>query len=200
MSETQNFEFGRAGPAEFGPQETLAELNTEIIQSHIATVPSLQEQWSALNGSARLRLAGCPFLLVDAGFAQPQRWASIPNFAVHESTPVRALLASRSALSIPLVRRVLLLAWHMARTNRAGARIALGMNRRCATIMAHCRLADLEAVAERRPVWIRPRWDQHHEVWRTWLSAAAKESPRRLEALQLWGLQMLAAEVRRAVD
>ena len=102
MSETQNSNSDVA-PLSSGLQ-TLAELNMESLQSRIATVPSLQEQWGALRGSARLRLAGCPFLLVDAGFAQPELWASIPNFGVHETRPVRTLLATRSALSTPLVR------------------------------------------------------------------------------------------------
>jgi hypothetical protein len=200
MSESQTFKVERARTPEEELRAPLAELNMEILQSYIATVPDLQVQWHALSVAARLRLAGCPFLLADAGFAQPERWGRLPNFAVQETVPLRALLSSRSALPTQLVRRVLHLAWHLARTNRAGARIALGMSRRCAGIVADCRLLDLEAIAERRPCWIRPRWDQHSDVWGAWLRAAAKESPRRLEALQLWGLQMLAAEVRRLAD
>jgi hypothetical protein len=172
----------------------------EILQSHVAAAPGLQAQWHALDLPARLRLAACPFLLVDAGFAQPERWGRPPNLAVQETLPLRTLLASRSVLSTPLVRRVLLLAWHMARANRTNAGIALGMSRRCAGMVADCRLADLEDLAERRPAWIRPRWDQRSDVWRAWLSAAASQTPRRLETLQLWGLQMLAAEVRRLAD
>jgi hypothetical protein len=200
MSESHNFGVGRSGAPKCELHEPLVELNMEILHSHIATVPGLQNQWRALSVPARLRLAGCPFLLADAGFAQPQRWGRLPNLAVHETLPLRALLANRSVLPAPLVRRVLVLAWQMARENRPNARIALGMNRVCAGIVAGSRLADLEALAERRPGWIRPRWDQHCNVWRAWLNAAAKESPRRLEVLQLWGLQMLAAEVRRLTD
>ncbi len=199
MGESPNFKFGRERKPEVELGD-LAELNMEILQSHIAATPSLRAQWHALSVPARLRLAGCPFLLVDAGFAELERWGRLPDFAVHEIMPVRALLTSRSVLSAPLVLRVLLLAWHMTRANPAGARIALGMSRRCAGIVADCRLTDLEALAERRPDWIRPRWDRRSDVWPAWLSAAAKESPRRLEALQLWGLQMLAAEVRRVAD
>lgn len=200
MSEAQNSELGPAGAPEGALHEPLAELNMEILEFHIATAPALQAKWHALSGAARLRLACCPFLLVDAGFAQPERWARLSNFGVHETVPLRTLLASRSVLSTPLLRRVLLLAWHMARANRTSARIALGMSGTCAGVVADCRLADLEALAERRPGWIRPRWNQHSDVWRAWLSAAAKESPRRLEGLQLWGLQMLAADVRRQSD
>ena len=200
MTESQYFEVGPAGAPDGALRDPIAELNMEILESHIATVPGLQDKWQALSRVARLRLAGCPFLLVDAGFAQPELWARLPIFGVHEAVPLRTLLASRSALSTPLLRRVLLLAWHMARANRTSARIALGMSGSCAGVVAGCRLADLEALAERRPAWIRPRWDQHPEVWQAWLSAASKESPRGLERLQLWGLQMLAAEVRRQSD
>lgn len=199
MSESQNFKVGREGTPEIELHE-LAELNMEILQSHIVTAANLRAQWHALSAPARLRLAGCPFLLVDAGFAAPERWGRLPNLAVHETMPIRALLTSGSVLSTPLVRRVLLLAWHMTRANPASARIALGMSRRCAGIVADCRLTDLEGLAERRPGWIRPRWDQHSDVWRAWLNAAGRESPRPLEALQLWGLQMLAAEVRRSAE
>ena len=59
---------------------------------------------------------------------------------------------------------------------------------------------DLDALAERRPAWIRPRWDQHPDFWPVWLSAAAQEAPRGLERLQLWGLQKLAADVRRRIE
>jgi hypothetical protein len=169
----------------------------EILESHCGSLPGLRCEWHALSGAARLRLAGCPFLLVEAGFTRPDLWTRLPDLGVHEAVPLRTLLARRSALSAPLLRRVLLLAWHMARANRSKARIALGMSGTCAGVIAGCRLADLEVLAERRPGWIRPRWDQHAKVWRAWLAAAAKESPLDLERLQLWGLQMLAAEVRR---
>ena len=197
MNEPKYFEVGPAGARDDAVRESIAELNLEILESHVGTVPGLQGRWLALSGAARLRLAGCPYLLVDAGFTQPELWARLPNLGVHEAVPLRTLLASRSALSTPLLRRVLVLTWHIARANRTSARIALGMSRSCAGVVAGCRLADLEALAERRPGWIRPRWDQHSEVWRAWLTAVTKESPRGLERLQLWGLQMVAAEVRR---
>jgi hypothetical protein len=197
MSESQYVDVGPAGAPDGFLRDPIAELNLEILETHIGTVPTLQCKWRLLSGASRLRLASCPFLLVEAGFTQPDVWARLPNLGVHEATPLRTLLARRSALSTPLLHRVLLLAWHMARANRSKARIALGMSGPCAGVIAGCRLADLEALAERRPGWIRPRWDQHAELWEAWLAAAANESPLDLERLQLWGLQMLAAEVRR---
>jgi len=197
MNEPKYFEVGPASALDGAVRESIAELNMEILECHVGTVPGLQGRWRALSGAARLRLAGCPYLLVDGGFARPELWARLPNLGVHEALPLRTLLASRSALSTPLLRRVLVVTWNMARNNRASARIALGMSSSCAGVIAGCRLSDLEALAERRPGWIRPRWDQHSEVWRAWLTAAAKDPLPGLERLQLWGLQMVAAEVRR---
>ncbi len=197
MSESQNSDLGPAAAPGGLLRDPVAELNLEILEVHVGSLPALQCQWRRLSGAARLRLASCPFLLVEAGFAQPEVWARLPNLGVHEAMPLRALLARRSALPAPLLHRVLLLAWHMARANRSKARIALGMSGTCAGVIACCRLTDLEALAERRPGWIRPRWDQQAELWGAWLAAAANDSPLELERLQLWGLQMLAAEVRR---
>lgn len=177
--------------------EPMAELNTEILDALAGAAAGLQWQWRALGEAARLRLARCPFLLADAGFARPELWSSLPSVGVHEAVPLRTLLAHRSSLATPLLRRVLLFAWHLARANRPDARVALGMSASCAGVVASCRFADLEALAERRPPWIRPRWHDRPEIWQAWLSAAAQESPRELERLQMWGLQMLAAEVTR---
>ena len=197
MTASQYLEARLAGAPDDALRDLIVELNMEIIQAHVASVPDLLERWRALNGASRLRLAGCPFLLVDAGFGRSECWAKLPSFGVNEALPLRTLLANRSVLPTPLLRRVLLLAWHMARVNRTGARIALGMSGSCVGVVAGCRLPDLELLAERRPGWIRPRWDQHAPVWRAWLSAAEKESSRGLERLHLWGLQVVAAELRR---
>lgn len=200
MLESPNFELG-SGHAPVGAVDDLiADLNAEILEAHAGSAPGLQRQWRTLSDAARLRLAQSPFLLVDAGFARPELWANPPNFAVHEALPLRTLLADRSALATPLLRRVLSLAWYVARNNRMAARIALGMSAGCASSVARWRQVDLDALAERRPAWIRPRWDQHPDFWPAWLNAAAQEAPRGLERLQLWGLQKLAADVRRQAE
>ena len=175
--------------------EPMVELNAEVLDALTGATAGLQWQWRALGEAARLRLARCPFLLVDAGHTRPDLGGTLPGVGVHEALPVSTLLAQRGPLATPLLRRVLLFAWHLARANRLAARIALGMSAPCADLVAACRFADLESLAERRPAWIRPRWDNRPEIWQAWLAAAAQESPRDLESLQLWGLQMLAAGV-----
>jgi hypothetical protein len=195
MTEAHYLPVGGASSWDGGILEPLAELNLEVLDALGAAAAGLRWPWRALGEAARLRLAHCPFLLVDAGFGRPELWAGLPRVGVHEGSPAVAVPAQRGPLATPLLRRVLLFAWHLARANRLAARITLGMSAPCANLVAACRFADLEALAERRPTWIRPRWDDRPEVWQAWLAAAAEESPRALESLQLWGLQMLAAEV-----
>ena len=177
--------------------DPLAELNAEIVEVLAGGSPSLQWQWHALGEAARVRLARCPFLLADAGFADPRLWAGLPGAGVHEAGPPASAEHQRCALPTPLLRRVLLYAWHLARVHPLSARMRLGMCERCLAVVVTCRLADLEALAERRPPWIRARWAEQPELWRSWLGAAAQESPLQLELLQLWGLQMIASEVLR---
>ena len=195
MIEPQYIATPAAGAWDTTILEPLAELNFEVLDTLAGAAGSLSWRWRALSDDARARLAHCPFLLVDLGAAQPQLWSKLPRVSVHEPQPVSALLAQRGPLPTPLLRRVLLFAWHLARANRLAARITLGMSGPCAALVTACRFADLEALAEQRPAWIRPRWHDRPEVWQAWLGAAAEESPRGLENLQLWGLQMLAADV-----
>lgn len=177
--------------------DPLAELNAEIVEVLAGGSAGLQWPWRALGEPARVRLARCPFLLADAGFADPRLWAGLPGAGVHEAQPPANAEGQRSALPTPLLRRVLVYAWHLARVRPLSARMTLGMCERCLAVVAGCRLADLEALAERRPAWVRARWAERPELWRSWLSAASRESPLQLELLQLWGLQMIASEVMR---
>jgi len=174
----------------------LAELNAEILEVLAGTLSGLQWQWRALGEAARARLAQCPFLLADAGFNRPRLWSGLAGAGVHEALPPARAQQQRCALPTPLLRRVLLYAWHLARANPTGARVTLGMCGACLRLVAASRLSDLEALAERRPAWIHVRWDDRPEIWRAWLNAAAQEPADELECLQLWGLQMLAADMR----
>ncbi len=182
----------------------MSELNAEILESLFGAASgtsaagngaSLRWRWQALGEPARLRLARCPYLLLDAGFSTAETWAGLRRAGVHEVAPASALPEGRALFAASLIRRVLHFAWHLARSNAPGARIALGMSLDCVAVVARCRLVDLEALAEHRPAWIRPRWAERPGLWQAWLESAALDSPRTLERLELWGLQALAAEL-----
>lgn len=157
-------------------------------------VSALREHWCVLDATAQRRLSACPYLLLDAGFAQPQRWEWLASAAVMEEGARCGYFTGRAGVA--LVRRTLVLAWHLARSNRATARVVLGMSAQTAERIAGTRLADLERLAEMGPGWIVPRWEQQPNVWRQLISAACRGQPLQLRQAQLRGLQLLARAAR----
>jgi hypothetical protein len=153
-------------------------------------IMQLREDWQRLDAKAQRRLSACPYLLLDAGFAQPQRWDWMGSAGVMDERAHCGYFAGRSGVA--LVRRTLVLAWHLARSNRATARVVLGMSALSAERIAATRLADLERLAELAPGWIVPRWEQQPNVWRQLIGAACRGQPLLLRQAQLRGLQLLA--------
>jgi hypothetical protein len=184
----------------------LTELNQQLIEQlrsgavapaaapgapHLSS--ALAEEWRALDPAAERRLAACPYLLLDAGFSQPERWERLSAVAVMEPPAPGGYFRDRGGVA--LVRRALVLAWHLASSNPALARISLAMTAATAECLARSSLMDLEALAERAPAWIVPRWEQQPRVWRQLLRAARAGDTTALRQAQLRGLQLLAARV-----
>jgi hypothetical protein len=146
-----------------------------------------------LEPDARTRLARCPYVLLDAGFGAPERWppSGRPPGAVREAGDGDGYFRSRQGIA--LVRRTLVLAWHLARANPFGARILLGMAAACAPCIAASRLEDLEELAELCPAWVAPRWEAQPHIWRQLVHAARSGQVSQLRQAQLRGLQLLAA-------
>lgn len=153
--------------------------------------------WRTLDRDARRRAAAVPYLLIDGGFADPERWRQpVPQVADSARGAVSAFFTVPS--TIEAARQLFTWAWHLARAESAAARLLLGMPARCATLIAGCTLRHMYSLAERHPEWLRPRWPAHPEIWRGLLLAAGAGEPRALARAQLHGLTMLAAEARRA--
>jgi len=142
--------------------------------------------------AARRRLAGCPYLLLDAGFGESARWARPAG--VRDAPPPRAAAPPVIDCGVSLARRALVLGWHLARSNRLAARVALGMTPACADLVGALRLGELEAMAESDRGGVRLRWEDRAELWRPLLRAALIERTATLSGLQMRGLQLLAAE------
>ena len=159
-------------------------------------VTLLRADWRRLDAGAQRRVAACPYLLLDAGFAQPQHWERwehwerAPCAGVMDASSQRGYFSGRDGVA--LVRRTLVLAWHLARANRVSGRVILGMSALSAERIAAARLADLEALAELGPGWIVPRWEAQPSVWRQLIDAGCRGQPLLLRQAQLRGLQLLA--------
>jgi hypothetical protein len=160
----------------------------------------LLPEWCGLDAAGQRRLAQCPYLLLDAGFAQPERWQVAAGLAVHEAAPAPRepdfFIADQGWVA--LRRRTLLLGWHLARAQPLAARVLLGMSPVSVECIAATRLTDLEELAEGAGR-MAPRWEGQPQIWRQLLHAshAAGEG---LRWTLLRGLQLLAgASARGAI-
>jgi hypothetical protein len=156
----------------------------------------LRSAWLQLSPPQLARLAACPYVLVDAQLMAADRWASLLQSGVRDVPPAERISTDRPALASALIRRLLVLAWHLARSNPLAARITLGMSEACAVLIAGSRLETLEALADARPDWIRPLWEDRPELWQQLLTAALSDHDSRLRPLQLRGLQLLAGRLQ----
>jgi hypothetical protein len=158
-------------------------------------IDALRGQWQQLDAPALRRLAACPYLLLDVGLGQPHHWDRWLTSGVMDAAERGGYF--KPDAGVALLRRALLLGWHLARSNRLMAAIVLGMNAAAADRMAQRRLKDLEALAELTPPWMAPRWEQQPLVWQQMIAAASGTHPQALRQVQLRGLQLLARECTR---
>jgi hypothetical protein len=152
------------------------------------------ELWRALDERSRWQAAACPFLLVDAGFGEPQRWQWLSGSRLGEpSCPPHT-----SFFTVPqtaaVARTVFVYAWSLVVNHSAGARLVLGIHPHCASLLGACTVSQIHELAERGSGWLRPRWLKRLRLWRQMLVAAAEDDVATLERSRMQGLQMLAAE------
>lgn len=152
-------------------------------------VAALADEWRQLTPAALGRLAGSPFLLLDGGFADASLWPAAGSRSVQER---HGRYGPGSRLAPDLVRSTLLTAWHFARANPLAARVMLGMSAACASLLAGWRLPDIEQVVDQQPPWVRPRWENQPAIWCDLLQAASEGVERRLRAVQMRGVQLMA--------
>jgi hypothetical protein len=154
--------------------------------------------WRILDTAARRRAAACPYLLLDAGFADAARWRAphAPQVGDGEHEGYTAWFTVPAALEV--ARQVFTYAWYLARSQPAAARLLLGMPAPTALLLAQHTLGQIQALGACRAAWLRPRWPARVEAWRELLLAAAAGETQALERARLHGLTLLAGEARRA--
>jgi len=187
--------------------DTLAELNEMGLallaeQAAAATPeprPLLREVgvlWRTLDREARRRAAAAPYLLLDAGFADRERWRQ-GALQVADSGRAAGPAFFTVRGTVEVTRLCLTYAWHLARAESAAARLLLAMPPGCAALIGGMSLRQIDGLAESHPEWLRPRWAAQPQLWRELLLAAAAGEARALSRAHLHGLTMLAAEARR---
>ena len=148
----------------------------------------------SLDSDSRHRAAACPYLLVDAGFGDQQRWTWVSGYHVRDLDRG----SSGAFFSIPgvtpVTRQVLTYAWHLTRSQNAAARMLLGMSAHCSRLVAACTLRQVLELAEMHPEWLQPRWAARPSIWRELLVSAVSGDALAIERARMRGLQLLAAE------
>jgi hypothetical protein len=154
----------------------------------------LRDQWADLPTVAVRRLAAAPFSLFDIGFARAPRWLETRGRAVNDQTQrgENPFFDPEAAHSI--TRRMLVYAWHLARSRPRAACLVFGTTIPAVESLAACSLSTLEAAAECSADALKPRWCQQTVFWRELLTAASAGADARLRELLLGGVQRLAAE------
>jgi hypothetical protein len=188
----------------------LAELNEQCLEllcdqaaSAVAGRPrppliaQLEPLWRSLDALGRRRAAHCPFLLLDAGLGRPSQrpWAGEPAVRDRDWNPLPSPFFT-VARTVSVTRLVLAYAWHLVHSERAAARLFLGISPACAGRLAACTLRQVMQLAENDPRLLKPRWPHRVQVWRELLGAAAGADPLGMEQSRMRGLQLLAAEAR----
>ncbi len=147
--------------------------------------------WRSFTAPQRIRLASCPFLLVDLGLGGLHAAARSPLEGVRERHADECWFAEESLPRLSYL--ALTYAWHLARTRRLAARVVLGLADDCAEWLAALTLRQLGECLECSPRFLRPRWVGSPGVWRHLLTATASAEPADFELARLRGMQLLAA-------
>jgi hypothetical protein len=190
---------------------SLAELNgqcLELLSEQALAQPAqanlllhqVGEIWRSLDAPARQRAASCPFLLVDAGFCNPGHWRWLDGRHVNEAPPQPYNIFFTVPRAAAIARQIFMYAWHLVQSKDATAQLLLGVPTQCARLIGACTLRQVHGLAERHPDWLRPRWPAKVKVWRELLLAAASGEVVALENARMYGLQLLAGELRAAAS
>jgi hypothetical protein len=187
--------------------KTLAELNEQCLEllaeQALQRAPNappmfreLLHLWSQLDVASRRRAAACPFLLVDAGFADPYRWRWAGADRVSDREPVAYTAFLTTAAATKVANQLFTNAWYIVRTQPLGAALYLGMPPYCANLLRRCTVRQVTELANQNAGWLRPRWAGRVRMWRELLVAAISGEELDLEMARLHGVQLLAMELK----
>ena len=124
----------------------------------------LRSRIAALSDRTRKRLSQCGVLLVDACFAQAQRWRLIASEELRSDSALNHWLPEKEGML--LVHSVLHIAWSVLKWNRQEAAFLLGVSTDTARSIQALNVQDLSRIAKHRSHWIRPRWaDRPNAAW-----------------------------------
>jgi hypothetical protein len=140
------------------------------------------------------RAAHRPLLLIDMQLTNGELWRAATDRPVRPTPRPTCQGAFSRPAAVHLARAALRLAWHTA--HAAPHEIwLLGMTTNVADAIAQLGVTELDSAAERYFRYLRPRWEDRPAVWRRLLLSAQSEDFSRIRDFNLYGIQLLTAEL-----
>ena len=184
--------------------QALRELNLECLellaaQSRAASrrdfpLGELIELWNGLDSAARDRAVDYPYLLFNAGFADPQRWRQPAEAQINEERDESYETFFTVPAAVQVAHQVFVHAWSAVREHPTNAILTLGMHPQCAKLIAAHTPVSLHRAVERHWTWLRPRWLDRPQVWQELLLGGLEGGETRASAL-VHGLRLVTAEI-----
>ena len=167
------------------------------IPRHFAVLVDIRESLWRLDDAGIRRLAGIPHLLVDLNFRDVGWWRSIR----HESPRAVAINDRFSRAARPrltaLTRATMTFTWHVTRVNPTDAMLLLGLSDAVVTEIREWTPEEIQHVAERQALRLKPRWHDRAVVWEQWIEAASSTEAGALRKMRIHGLQLLGVDLFR---
>lgn len=150
-----------------------------------------------MSRASRHALAATPFALCSLGFDDQQFWSAVLTAADQETESVEARygLPSAAPMHAAFCEIALLLAWHVAASNRVAARVLFALPDTLATRLVAAPLWRLRQIGMDYPGVLTPRWPANPAFWPDLVRFAAAADARRLKTAQLLGNQLIASEL-----
>jgi hypothetical protein len=151
----------------------------------------LAAQVAPLSTVQRSAAAGCPYALFDLRFQDDGYW----RMRLHDLRSLRVAddsMADNETVSF--VRLALFYAWHVASGADLAAQLFLGMNGQTAGRFRRITVNQIPALVATEAMNLTARWSDCTAYWNSLTAAASRTDPTALRRVQLYGLQLAAAE------
>ena len=146
-------------------------------------------QVAPLSAAQRAAAAHCPYALFDLEFDDDEHWRTRLGSAA------KWRIADAAAGEAgDFVRLALFFAWHLASRADSAARLLLGMHEQTAVAFRSVTISCLPALAASEACNLTARWCDSSGYWSALVRAAAHADAERLRRVQLFGLQLAAAQ------
>ena len=148
-------------------------------------------QVAPLSAAQKKAAADCPYALFDLRFCNAGHWHARlqpeTRWSVADEVPVEENIRN-------FARLALFFAWHVASTGGLAAQLLLGMNEDTAAAFRGVTIDCVPTLAATEAINLTARWSHCPKYWSALAGAASRPNPAQLRRIQLYGLQLAAAE------